>query len=586
MTAMDILVQRDQPAKMRDGTVLRADIYRPAAEGRYPAVMERIPYGKARSRSSQYLDPVAAAEAGLVVVAQDTRGQGQSEGRPFYPFLDDFDDGYDTAEWIARLPFSNGRVGAYGMSYGGNSSWQAAVANPPSIGAIAPIQSPIDWVEGWHLLTRDGVLKWGLLVNWTLSFIIESQVRRFSSARADLDSRMKRLAEFQDNADELFAITPLTKAGDLLRELAKTHDTSSAPPLQYFTDVLHRRTPTDWETGLGHDRSHRRVTVPVFLTAGWYDVILGHDLEHFSRMRRQGATETAREATRLLIGPWSHGNFTNVVGDRDFGRRSLGASMDFGDGLSPTLIEWFKAKLGATELSGSPEVDSPRVRLFLQGVNRWRDFDDWPPPSAEDVRWFLHGGGRLSPDPCAEGDSFDAFVYDPRDPCPTCGGDLVKPPGYPPGPIDQAPILQRRDVLMYTSEPLSEDVTVIGAVSAQITGSTSGVSTDWVVKLCDVGPDGRTYNVCDGIVRTPPGLPDEPAASTVDLWGTAIVFRAGHRIRLLVTSSDFPRYERNPNTGEDPWQAVVFAPVLQRVFHDSQRASFISLPTIRPAGAR
>ena len=173
---VDVIVERDQEVKTRDGTVLRADVYRPRAEGRFPTAMMRIPYGKDGARASEVLDPVDAAASGLAVVVQDTRGQGRSEGSAFYPFRDDFQDGFDTCEWIAGLPFSNGRVGAYGVSYGGNSSWQVAVARAPSLGAIAPIQSPIDWVEGWKMLTRNGVLKWGLTLNWTLVNIAESQV--------------------------------------------------------------------------------------------------------------------------------------------------------------------------------------------------------------------------------------------------------------------------------------------------------------------------------------------------------------------------------------------------------------------------
>jgi putative CocE/NonD family hydrolase len=573
---MDVLVERDQAVKMRDGTILRADIYRPVADGRYPAVMERIPYGKDRSRTAVVLDPVAAAGAGLVVVAQDTRGQGKSDGCAFYPFRDDFDDGYDTAEWIAGLPFSNGRVGAYGVSYGGNSSWQVAVANPPSSGAIAPTQSPIDWTEGWKILTRDDVLKWGLTLNWTLGAIAESQVRKYSQGSEDLVARLDLLAEYQDDWDQLTRMLPLTKVGEVLHDLVGSPDAVGGGPLQYFTDVLERRMPHEWEAGIGYERSHRRVGVPAFITAGWYDVILGHDLDHFVRMRQEGATQAAREETRLLIGPWSHGNFTNVVGEVDFGRRSIGASLDMGPGISPMLIEWFKSKLAGTDTP----AEGPRVRLFVQGIDRWRDEDDWPPAKARPTKWFLRAGGSLAPEPPTTDEGFDTFVFDPRDPCPTCGGDLVKPPRYQPGPVHQGPILDRRDVVVYTSQPLEHDLTVIGSVTAQICGATSGVCTDWVVKLCDVDEHGRTINICDGIVRTAADHGGRPSTSDVDMWGTAVVFRAGHCLRVIVTSSDFPRYERNPNTGQNPWEATVLEPALQRIFHDGQRVSFVTLPII------
>lgn len=570
---MDVIVERDQEVKMRDGTVLRADVYRPQASGRFPTAMMRIPYGKDGARASAVLDPVAAAASGLAVVVQDTRGQGGSEGSAFYPFRDDFHDGFDTCEWIAGLPFSNGRVGAYGVSYGGNSSWQVGVARAPSLGAIAPIQSPIDWVDGWKMLTRNGVLKWGLTLNWTLVNIAESQVRKYSRSPEELSRRLEALADQMDDFDEIAARVPLTSVADAVRELVGPGDTAGDSPLAYLDDVLHRRPPPSWES-LDLERSHSRIGVPAFIVASWYDVILGHDLDHFARMRQGAATPEARAGTRLLVGPWSHSNFTNVVGALDYGRRSMGASLDLGPGLSATLIEWFTSQLGSGD-AGEPE--GPRVRLFVQGVNRWRDEDDWPLAAARPEPWYLHAGGGLSPErPSA--DAPDAsFVFDPRDPCPTCGGDLARPPDHTPGPLDQAPILGRRDVLVYTSPVLERDVTVIGPIAATLHAATTGRGTDWAVKLCDVDERGRTFNICDGIARVGP---EEPGPVDIDLWGAAVVFRAGHRMRVLVTSSDFPRYERNPNTGEDPWTATRFEPCLQRVFHDAARASSLQLPVI------
>ena len=224
-----------------------------------------------------------------------------------------------------------------------------------------------------------------------------------------------------------------------------------------------------------------------------------------------------------------------------------------------------------------PSPTATRVKLFVQGSNRWRDEDDWPLARARATDWFLQRGRGLSPSPPSAGDGDDSFVYDPLDPCPTRGGDLVKPPDFAPGPLDQAPILGRRDVLVYTSDVLDRAIEVTGPVTARLFATTTGVSTDFVVKLCDVHEDGRTFNVCDGIVRT---TDDGIGPWTVDMWATSIVFLRGHRILVLVSSSDFPRYERNPNTGECPWEATVFEPVLQRVFHDAEHASAIVLPVV------
>ena len=569
---MDVAVETNRSIKMRDGCVLRADIYRPAEEGRYPAVMNRIPYGKDSARTSTVLDPVAAAATGLTVIVQDTRGQGASEGSAFYPFRDDFEDGFDTAEWIAAQPWSNGRVGAYGVSYGGNTSWQVAVADPPSLGAIAPVQSPIDWVEGWKLLTRDGVLKWGLALNWTLAAIAESQVRKYSATPAELERKLALLATCIDDFHALVWTRPMTKVSAILREVVGGAANEGDRPLAYFDDIVCRRVPEEWNR-LTFERTHSRVRVPAFLVAGWYDVILGHDLEHFTRMRTRAATSDAADRTRLLVGPWSHSNFTNVVGDLDFGRRSMATSIDMNAGISSTLVEWFLSMLAGVDA----RADGPRVRLFVQGRNVWRDEDDWPVARARPVEWYLRADGRLSLEPPALDERPDAFLFDPADPCPTCGGDLVRPPTFTPGPIDQAPILDRRDVLVYTSDVLQEDLEVIGMVEARLEVATTAVGTDWVVKLCDVDEQGRTLNICDGIVRT--GARDRHSCH-VDLWGTAMIFRAGHRLRVIVTSSDFPRYERNPNTGQDPFEATRFEPAMQRVFHDAHHASRIVLPTV------
>ena len=455
---MNIVIERDVPVVMRDGVTLRANVYRPADGGPFPVIMERTPYGKDAPRPSAVIDAVRAAGQGVAVVVQDVRGQAGSEGGSFYMFRDEFTDGFDSVEWAAAQSFCNGHVGLYGTSYGANTSWQAAIADPPALGAIAPTQAPIDYVEGWPWLTRDGVLKWGLTLNWTLAAIVESQIRRHSAPR-ELDARMEAFAALLDDPDELFAMTPLLKVGEVLQEVIGPATDGGDAPLSFFRRVVERDIPPEWRGGVGHDRGHTRVRVPAFITASWYDVILGHDLEHWARMQRDAATPAAREHTRMLIGPWSHGMFLNVVGELDFGRRAMGGSLDMGADLGTLQVEWFKRRLVDTPPS---EPDGPRVKLFVQGINRWRDEDDWPLARARSTDWFLHPRGGLSPDAPSPDDGDDAFVYDPLDPCPTRGGDLVKPPDFAPGPLDQAPILGRRDVLVYTSDVLDRDVEVTG----------------------------------------------------------------------------------------------------------------------------
>ena len=572
---MDVLIERDREIVMRDGAVLRADIFRPADDGRFPVLLQRTAYSKEAVRNPAPIDPIYAASQGVVVVIQDVRGKFTSDGGSWYMFRDEFDDGYDSVEWAASQPFSNGHVGLYGISYMANTSWQAAIAAPPSLGAIAPTQAPIDYTEGWDWLTRNNVLKWGLTLNWTLQSIAEAEVRKHATGDTELRTRLDRLAEVVDDRS-LFWKTPLVAVADELQEIVGPGRDASDPPLEFFRDVVTRTLPKSWHS-LPYARTHERVRVPALITAGWYDVILGHDLEHYARMRRSAGTTEAREQTRMVIGHWAHGAASMLqtwTGEVDFGRRSTGASVDFGPSLGMMQVDWFKHQLGGD--GGSPD-EGPRVKVFVQGVNRWQDEDDWPIPRARRVNWYLRDGGGLTTDTGGADEPYATFVYDPRDPCPTRGGDLVKPPIYVPGPVDQRPLLDRRDVLVYTSDVLSRGIEVIGPVTASLSVATSGPSTDFTVKLCDVHPDGRTINMCDGIAR----MSAAPGAVTrvdVDMWATGVVFQAGHRIRVLVSSSDFPRYERNPNTGQNPWEAAVFEPALQRVFHDGNRPSCVTLP--------
>ena len=259
--------------------------------------------------------------------------------------------------------------------------------------------------------------------------------------------------------------------------------------------------------------------------------------------------------------------------------------LDLKEDLTKLQLRWFDRWL-KDAANGIDE--EPPVKLFIQGRNRWRDESAWPLARAVDTPWFLGDYQGLSRQTPAGDSAPDSFVYDPNDPCPICGGGTLLPPQYVPGPVDQAPILGRRDVLCYTSAPLNEDLEITGAVTAVLYAATSGRDTDWVVKLCDVRPDGKTLNVCDGVLRASvrDGAnrtlvePNTVIRYDIDLWSTAMLFKAGHGLRVLVTSSDFPRYDRNPNTGELAHTATHLEPALQRIYHDAERASHLVLPIV------
>ncbi|HWT23111.1 MAG TPA: CocE/NonD family hydrolase [Solirubrobacteraceae bacterium] len=565
---------------MRDGTLLRADVYRPAGDGRRPVLLQRTPYNKEQwALTALTLDPVRAAAAGFVVVTQDVRGRFASDGGPFSPYRDERADGHDAVRWASALPHGNGRVGAHGVSYAGAAAWHAAAASPPALGAISATTAPND--SAADHLWRGGAFLLGTLVMWSLQSIGLAAVLRAHRGTPDLVPSLVRLAGDIDGFDRWTRHRPLRTFPP-----ARPEDPALLP---FFFEIMDHPTRDDFTRARSVSADHGRVRVPALILAGWHDLLLAADLQHYRALREEGATEAAREGTRLVVGPWSHGMFLNVVGEVDFGLRASGLLLDLREDLTTMQLRWFGHWLADDGGAAPAGPDGPRVRLFVQGVNRWRDEDDWPPAGVTERRLHLRAERRLSFAPPETEEPADAYVYDPEQPCPTRGGTLLMPRQHPAGPVDQAPLLARRDVLCYTSEPLERDLQVVGHVRAMLHAATTARDTDWVVKLCRVDAAGVTRNVCDGILRASYRRSDaerhlvEPGAVEryeVDLWATAIVFGAGERLRVLVTSSDFPRYDRNPNTGELGVAASTSIPALQRIFHDAERPSHVVLPVL------
>lgn len=568
--AATVAVTRNVEARMRDGTILRADLYRPAGGGRHPVLLQRTPYNKEQlALTGMTLDPLRAAAAGYNVVIQDVRARWASDGGPFFLYRDEGRDGADTVDWAAGAPWSDGRVGTYGVSYMGGSAWLAAANGQPALRALSPTTAPNDfWID--HLW-RGGALNWGLLVNWSLQAIGPNALLR---AKAGLD----RLADDIDAFEERVRALPLRAFAP-----SRPQDENFLP---FFHETLRHPAPDAWTRSLLVAGKHHAVRAPALIIAGWHDVMLDGDLAHFAAMRSGAATGDARRATRIVIGPWSHGMFLPTVGDLDFGLRASGASLDLREDLTTLQLRWFDRWL--KDRRNGMDEEAP-VKLFVQGVNRWRDETAWPLARATPTKLFLRADRALSWEAPGRAEPADAYVYDPADPCPTCGGSLLMPGTYRRGPVDQAPILSRADVLAYTGDVLERDLEVTGPVTFELFAASSAADTDWMVKLCDVHPDGRSFNVTDGVLRASyrESLsarrllePGTVVRYQVRLQPTSIVFRAGHRLRLIVTSSDFPRYDRNPNTGALGVEATAFAVARQRVFHDGERASHLVLPVV------
>lgn len=577
ITTGTVTFQKNVEARMRDGTVLRADLYRPAAGGRHPVLLQRTPYNKeSLALTGMTLDPLRAAAAGYNVVIQDVRARWASDGGPFFLYRDEGRDGRDSVAWAAAAQWSNGRVGAYGVSYMGGTTWHAAASGAPALYAISPATAPNDF---WRdHLWRGGALNWGLLVSWSLQSIGPGALLRTKQGQADLQASFHKLVDDIDAFDERVRALPL-------RAFAPARP-ADADFLPFFHETLRHPAPDAWTDSLLVSGQHRGVRTPALIIAGWHDVMLDGDLAHFTAMRSQSATPEARRATRIVIGPWSHGMFLPTVGDLDFGMRANGQFLDLREDLTSLQLRWFDRWL--KDRHNGVDEEAP-VRIFVQGINRWRDEVAWPLARAKPTKLYLRSGRSLSFEQPRTGEPPDTYVYDPADPCPTCGGSLLLPALYRRGPVDQAPILGRTDLLSYTSAILEQDLEVTGPVSFTLFAASSAADTDWVVKLCDVHPNGRTFNVTDGVLRASyrESLAQrqalEPGAVTqyrIALAPTSIVFRAGHRLRVLVTSSDFPRYDRNPNTGELGIDATVMVPARQQVFHDADRASHLELPVV------
>lgn len=566
---MTTIIERDVPATMRDGTILRADVYRPAEGGPFPVLLSRTPYDKSMPMTPGVApDPLRATAAGYVLILQDTRGRYTSDGE-FNPFVHEAEDGYDSVEWVAAQPWSSGAVGMFSASYVGYTQWAAASMVPPHLRAIAPIVATSDLHDFW--VGEGGACSQWFNTSWLLGLAQDYLARH----APDDTARAARLVEALDRLANHMPSLP--GAVDPALDDALVGDI-------YRSWQAHPEQDAFWRA-LSPREAHRRIAVPAFNVAGWYDVFIGGSLENFVGMRARGATPAAREGSRLIVGPWRHAGplLADPGGDVVFGLGSTGAVIDL-PGLHLRFFDrWLK---GIEPADGE---DAP-VRIFVMGENRWRNEAEWPLARAVLTDYHLRADGVLSPEPPDADEAPDTFIADPNDPVPTlggnlCGGQLEQPPGA----FDQRPIEARDDVLVYSTEPLAVDVEVTGPVSAFVFVASTAPDFDVTAKLVDVAPDGYARNVAEGILRARyrEGMdhavtlaPGEIAELEVNLLGTANLFRAGHRIRLEIAASNWPRFDRNPQTGGVIVEATELRPARQTVFHDAGRRSRLRLPIV------
>lgn len=555
-----VSIERDVPVKMRDGVVLRADVHRPAAGGPYPVLVLRTPYGKQTRRFERFV------QAGYIVVCQDARGRYASDGT--YESLVRFEthdgpDGYDTVEWAARLPGSTGKVGTMGVSYNAFLQWRLAPLRPPSLVAMSAHSIP-----GRHTdVEGPGTIRPGRRLAWWVTTISPDLRRRSNGPEPHTSAQARKLWDQDGGKRWLHHLPWLT----LPREAFE----GEAEAVFFWLRNPH----TDpWKLHEGC----KEITVPNLNVVGWYDHCNG-DMLLDRTMFAQAATETARKGSRTLIGPWGHSTL---------GARKIG-SFDFGPEAGVDLVEleirWFDRWLKGR----STGIDSMSpVRIFVMGDDRWRDEPAWPVERATARTFYLtsggnantpQGDGKLIEEP-AERPAQDGYAYDPRDPVPSLHG-----PALFTVVSDQRPLAHRKDILVYQTDPLEDRIEVTGNPSVELCAASSAPDTDFFARLVDVAPDGTARDVSLGMVRARyrdgldrPAL-IEPGALVryqIRMSATSNAFLPGHRIRLDVTSSDFPNYDRNHNTAADQNADAALQSAEQTVFHGAERASRLVVPWV------
>jgi putative CocE/NonD family hydrolase len=582
--SLSIIVEKDIPVAMRDGTILRTDVYRPAEGGPFPVIMQRTPYNKETAALAlQQTDVFRAVRRGYAVVNQDVRGRYRSDGT-FHPFHQEINDGYDAVEWAAAQPWSNGKVGMFGTSYVGATQWLAAIAAPPSLKAIVPAFTASDYYEGWTY--QGGAFQWGFMLNWVLPFLTTADLLRKSWREdvPDFAERREAMLDAIDNGNEVAYTLPL-KDFPVDNELSP-----------YFAEWLSHPTRDEFWTSCSIEEHHNNVRVPALSIAGWYDIFLDGSIRNFNGVREKGATEEARKGQRLLLGPWTHTTPPlQQSGSVDFGNRAGQGAVPLSMDVDGEHLRFFDYWLKGIDDGYSEEAP---IRVFVMGEDVWRDEWEWPLARAVNTEYYLHSGGRansisgdgsLSTEPPGD-ERADVFLYDPNQPVPTIGGQLCcYPSNLPPGAFDQRPVEARSDVLMYVTPPLETDVEVTGPITLTLWAATSAPDTDFTGKLVDIYPDGYSRNLTDGIIRARykdgtdkarPITPGEPTEYTINLWPTSNLFKAGHRIGLEVSSSNFPRFDRNLNTGHELGEDAEMQPAVQTIFHDAEHPSRLTLPIV------
>ncbi|MGP4039699.1 CocE/NonD family hydrolase [Gracilibacillus sp. D59] len=559
-----VLVEREVPCTLRDGIILYANIYRPQAGGNYPVLLTRLPYNKnLPDFSHRWIDPIRTAMQGYIVIIQDVRGRFASEGE-FEPFAQEVEDGYDTVEWAASLPYSNGKVGMFGLSYYAFTQLYALVKQPPALKAIFPAMTGNIFKEPFG---GNGVLALASAETWMLDSVAPDYLKRKLS-REDYSEAIKKLTNDLNQIEEWHKYTPIKELPAVVKHPV-LHDIYR----KYIDQEFIKKAITKID---GKNVSDF-MNIPAYHLAGWYDNFLSQTLLNYEQMRAYNPDQ------KLIIGPWGHGMVGSDLGDRSFGVDSSAHSIEGKYDLTSLHVKWFNHWL--KEGNATLQDDEDPVKIFVMGINQWRSEKEWPLQRTAYTNYYLHSSGQANSKSgtltttAPANEPSDQFSHDPANPVPTHGGGTLFYNGRNAGPRDQREIEQREDVVVYTTPPLKKALEVTGTAKVILWASTDAIDTDFTAKLVDVFPDGTAYNLADGIVRDN-YQNSEMMCYEIELNPTSNVFLPGHSIRIDIASSDFPRYDVNPGTGKTTLDTVEMVKAKQTLFHQTEYPSHVILPVI------
>ena len=547
--------QKNIEITMRDGTILRHNMTRPDIDGKFPVLLERTPYNKEGGSENGVGSPEFFAARGYVVIIQDVRGRFASDG-DFYPFKDDGNgsnkDGYDTVEWLANQDWSTGKIGTIGGSYSGATQYRNAISNPPNVKAMFVRESSADYSEEW--VYRGGAFELGFNLGWAHRVTLSNLNHLVTDEKHE--EKEKMLTEVSNNIDDWHKKTPLfpTQFFDGLSD--------------WYNDWLENPPPSDYWNEFDMSNHFGNIDIPIYHLGGWFDVFLNGTLKFYQGVSKNGKSDKTKQNQRLIVGPWVHGP-TNIdnrfAGEFDFGPD---AALDFNELRLPWFDFWLKGKNNGID-------ETKKINFFVMGKNEWKQADEWPLKNTTYTKYYfnkkLNGeikslySGTLSDKKEIENSQL-SFTNNLNNPVPSLGGNTLSIPN---GVFEHSSV--DKQCITFSTNPLENELEVTGPVSAEIYVNSDQENSDWVVRLCDVDQSGYSRLVCDGIFRSH-ATSGEIQKIKIDMWATSNMFLKGHRLRISVTSSCFPRFDRALNNGSEESK--------NNILCGGSNASYITLPII------